>query len=511
MKLIDDEISLDWPDWTDFGLSVVHSPDARPTESSLDPDDWSEVRRTFHAAVDGCLDHMQSVRDRPVWRPVPEAVKVQFGESAPAGGEPLGDLLDLFNESMQPYATGNTHPRFFGWVHGSGSVAGVLGEMLAAFMNCNAGGRDHVATYVERQVVDWCKEIFGFPASASGIVTSGTSMGTVIAFTVARNAAAPHDIRLRGLSCLTKKLVGYASSEAHCCLAKSFEMLGLGRDALRTVPVDAGGRIDTGDLARMVDADLAAGHQPFLVCASAGTVNTGAIDDLDAIADLCRERSLWMHVDGAFGALAILAPEFKASLAAISRADSVAFDFHKWLHVPYDAGCVLIKDEEAHRSAFSARREYLATLQQGLAGGDPWFCEYGPELSRGFRALKIWFTLKSYGIDRFAQLISRNCEQARYLGELVRAAAHLELLAEVTLNIVCFRFAVRGLSEPELDELNASIVTDLQVLGIAAPSTTRIRGRLAIRAALTNHRTRREDLAFLAAEVSRLGKEAVCG
>jgi len=292
-------------------------------------------------------------------------------------------------------------------------------------MNCNSGGRDHIATYVERQVVDWCRQIFGFPATSSGIVTSGTSMGTLIAFTVARNAKSPDDIRRHGLACLTKKLVGYTSSEGHCCLAKSFEMLGLGRDALRTVPADATGRMDTAALAHMVEADLAEGFQPFLVSGSAGTVNTGAIDDLDAIADLCERYGLWMHVDGAFGGLAILAPEFRASLAAISRADSIAFDFHKWLHVPYDAGCVLIKDEEAHRNAFSARREYLAALQQGLAGGDPWYCEYGPELSRGFRALKIWFTIKAYGIERLAQSIAVQLPAGPMLGELVRARTTL--------------------------------------------------------------------------------------
>jgi glutamate/tyrosine decarboxylase-like PLP-dependent enzyme len=481
------------------------------TGESLDPEDWDEVRATFHLAVDRCIDAMRTVRDRPVWQPTPDGVKARLCDPVPRLGEPFGEVLEEFDKSIRPYATGNTHPRFFGWVHGSGSVAGALGEMLAAFMNSNAGGRDHAATYVERQVIDWCREIFGFPASASGILTTGTSMGTLIAFTVARNALAPIDVRKNGVGALAGRMVGYTSAEGHCCLAKSFEMLGLGHDALRKVPVNSRFQMDTAQLRRMVAADLASGLRPFLVCATAGTVNTGAIDDIAAIADVCEAHGLWLHVDGAFGALAILTPEYRERMAAISRADSIAFDFHKWLHVPYDAGCVLVRDEEAHRASFSARREYLAGRQQGLAGGDPWFCEYGPELSRGFRALKVWFTIKAYGIDRLAQGIAGNCEQARFLGDLVRAASHLELLAAVPLNIVCFRYAPPGLSEPELDALNAAIVADLQLQGIAAPSTTRVNGRLAIRVALTNHRTTDADLELLAAEVCRLGREAICG
>lgn len=478
-------------------------------QTTLDPDDWEEVRATFHQAIDLCIDHMRDVRERPVWQPVSDAVKTGLRVGVPDNGQPLDNLLSQFQESILPYSTGNTHPRFFGWVHGSGNVAGVMGEMLAAFMNCNAGGRDHIALYVERQIVDWCKEIFSFPASSSGILTSGTSMGTLIALTVARNSKAQADIQKVGLAGLPKRLVGYASSEAHSCIAKTFEILGLGRDSLRLVPVDDHYRMDIGLLGEMIAADRAKGFQPAVVIGSAGTVNTGATDDLDAIADVCREQDLWMHVDAAFGGLAILAPEYRERLGAISRADSVAFDFHKWLHVPYDAGCVLLKDEEAHRNAFSARREYLTTLQRGLAGGDPWYCDYGPELSRGFRALKIWFTIKAYGIERFAELIARNCEHATYLGSMVQANVRLESLAGVALNIVCFRFIAQGFTDKELDSLNANIVADLQLKGIAAPSTTRIRGKLAIRVAITNHRTSLEDLDVLVAEVCRLGDAAV--
>ena len=409
-----------------------------------------------------------------------------------------------FEEAVLPYGTGNTHPRFWGWVHGSGNVAGVLGEMLAAFMNCNAGGRDHIATYIERQVIDWSKEIFGFPATASGILTSGTSMATLIALTVARDTKADADVQKRGVAA-AGTLVGYASAEAHRSIAKAFDLLGLGTESLRLVPVDGDDRMRVDRLAEMIEADRAAGCLPFLVAASAGTAATGAIDDIDRIAQLCRAENLWMHVDAAFGGLAVLTPEFRPQLAAIAEADSVAFDFHKWLHVPYDAGCVLVRDAAAHRSAFAARPEYLAGQTQGLAAGEPWFCDFGPEMSRGFRALKIWFTLKTYGINRFAELIARNCAQAGHLAALVASHAEFELLAKVSLNIVCFRFVAAGLPEAALDALNCRVVTELQMQGIAVTSTTRIAGKTAIRAAITNHRTTTHDLEVLVAESLRLG------
>lgn len=479
------------------------------TERSLDPDDWEEARRVFHAAVDCCIDHVRDIRDDPVWRPTPPAVQARLDDAAPVAPEALGDLLGEFRRDMLPYANGNLHPRFFGWVHGAGTIAGALGEMLAGFLNSNVAGRDHVAVHVERQVIQWCKEIFGFPQSASGLLTSGTSMGTVIALTVARNAKAGADIRRDGIAAAPRRLVGYASREAHSAIAKACDLIGLGESALRLVPVDRDLRLSVTALAEMIASDRAAGLQPGFVVASAGTVNTGAIDDLDAIASLCRAEKLWFHVDAAFGGLAILAPETSAKLAAIGDADSIAFDFHKWLQVPYDAGCVLVRDEAAHRGSFSARRDYLAENGRALAGGDPWFCEYGPEMSRGFRALKVWFTIKAYGLDRLGELIAQNCRQARHLGEAVIASRDLRLLAPVALNIVCFRFHADGFDAAAHDALNAAIVADLQSLGIAAPSTTRIDGALAIRICLTNHRTMTADLDLTIAEIERLGRARV--
>ena len=479
------------------------------TERSLDPDDWEEARRVFHAAVDCCIDHVRDIRDDPVWRPTPPAVQTRLSDAAPVAPEALGDLLGEFRRDMLPYANGNLHPRFFGWVHGAGTIAGALGEMLAGFLNSNVAGRDHVAVHVERQVIQWCKEIFGFPQSASGLLTSGTSIGTVIALTVARNAKAGADIRRDGIAAAPRRLVGYASREAHSAIAKACDLIGLGESALRLVPVDRDLRLSVIALAEMIASDRAAGLQPGFVVASAGTVNTGAIDDLAAIASLCRAEKLWFHVDAAFGGLAILAPETSAKLAAIRDADSIAFDFHKWLQVPYDAGCVLVRDEAAHRGSFSARRDYLAENGRALAGGDPWFCEYGPEMSRGFRALKVWFTIKAYGLDRLGELIAQNCRQARHLGEAVVASRDLELLAPVALNIVCFRFHADGFDAAALDALNAAIVADLQSLGIAAPSTTRIDGKLAIRICLTNHRTITADLDLTIAEIERLGRARI--
>jgi aromatic-L-amino-acid decarboxylase len=252
--------------------------------------------------------------------------------------------------------------------------------------------------------------------------------------------------------------------------------------------------MDTAELRRAIAADRRLGCKPFCVIGTAGTVNTGAIDDLAALAAIAAEHGLWLHVDGAFGALAILSPEHRERLAGIERADSLAFDFHKWLHVQYDAGCVLVRRGDLHRDAFGFHAGYLERAPRGLAGGEPWFCELGPELSRGFRALKVWFTLKEHGILRLGAAIAANCRQAEHLATRVFEHPRLRLLAPVDLNIVCFRFWRADLAPEQLDRLNAAIVADLQESGEAAPSTARLAGGLAIRVNLTNHRTTLADL-----------------
>lgn len=475
-------------------------------ELSLDPDDWESFRALAHRALDDAVEFLKTVRQRPVWQPVPEAVRTALGSPVPAAGQALDSVYREFTELILPYSTGNTHPRFFGWVHGTGQPGGIIAEMLAAAMNANCGGRDHAAIHIEQVVIDWCKELFGLPAPASGLLVSGTSMANLIALTVARNARDVGQIRAKGIGEDGGRMIAYASAEIHECVVKAMEILGLGADRLRKIPVDEHFRMELGALRDCIADDRRSGFAPFCVVGTAGTVNTAAIDDLDALAGLCAAENIWFHVDGAFGAFCVLSDELRPLLKGIERADSIAFDFHKWLHVPYDAGCILVRDGELHRSAFAMRPPYLGNLPRGLAGGERWPCDYGPELSRGFRALKVWFALKQHGTRRFGQLIDQNCAQARYLTERIDGEAELELLAPVSLNIVCFRYRDAAIGDSSLDALNENLVQDLHESGVAAPSTTRIRGRLAIRVNITNHRCRRADLDLLLGAVLAGGR-----
>lgn len=476
--------------------------------SDLDPEDWQEVEVIWHKAVEVGLDHLRSLRNQPVWRPTPEHVRDALRAPLPVDSTPIERVFDQFCHDVLPFNTGNAHPSFFGWVHGGGNVYGVIGEMCAAVMNSNVGGRDHVAVYVERQVLQWCREIFHYPEESSGLLTSGTSMATLIALTVARNQACEIDVNEHGLQSTGCQLVGYCSEQTHSSVLKAFQMLGLGAQALRSVPIKDDFTMDLSALARMVNDDQRNGLQPFCVIATAGTVNTGAIDDIAGAAALCKDKSLWLHVDAAFGGFAILLNEYQERLASIAAADSVAFDFHKWLQVPYSVGGLLIRNAEAHQRAFSAKKEYLTTSEQGLAGGAPWFCDYGPELSRSFLALKVWFTIKTLGVQRIADVIRKHCEQASYLAEQVTLHSKLELMAPVAMNIACFRF--KPLNMKAADKTNRNIVTQLHLSGNAAPSTTTIRGALAIRVAIVNHRTQMRDLDELIDQVVAIGEKTAC-
>lgn len=492
-------------------LKLMQQPSHPPErEISLDPENWDDFRSLAHAALDDAIDFVRTVRERPVWNAVPEAARQQFRQTIPVVGHGFLDTYRDFKNWILPYPTGNIHPRFFGWVHGTGTPSGIVADLLASAMNSNCGGRDHGALYVERCVIDWCKQLFSYPATAGGLLVSGTSIANLIALTVARNSSQEYSVRRDGFR-PTAKLAAYASSEAHESVAKALEIIGLGSGCLRAVPVKSGMNIDLSALRLMIDEDRRRGHQPWCVVGSAGTVNTGSIDDLAALAAISAEEGMWFHVDGAFGALCVLNDDLRSLVKGIELADSIAFDFHKWMHVQYDAGCVLVKSAELHRQAFSMRPAYLAGADRGLAGGDPWFCDFGPELSRSFRALKVWFALKEHGTARLGRIIKQNCEQARYLAQRVKREPQLELLLEPALNVVCFRFIDVPGNEVSLDQLNLEIVADLHESGIAAPSTTRVNGKLAIRVAITNHRSRREDFDILVDAILEVGKRRTAG
>jgi glutamate/tyrosine decarboxylase-like PLP-dependent enzyme len=474
----------------------------------LDPADWKRFRETAHRALDDAVDYLESVRDRAVWQPVPAEIQAELQTPMPQDGRPLQEIYDEFTRAILPYATGNIHPRFWGWVHGTGTPTGALADMLAAVMNSNVGGRDHGAVYVERQIIAWFRDLFGWPQTASGLLVIGTSAANLAAVLVARTSALGHDVRERGVNQHAAPLVGYASAATHACVRKAFENAGLGSANLRVLPIDRSHRADTRLLREAISRDRAAGLRPFLLVGNAGTVDVGAIDPLDELAGIARDEQLWFHVDGAFGAAAYLSEALRPKLRGIERADSIAFDFHKWLHVPYDAGCVLVRDGEVHRATFASEGPYITRMTRGLAAGAPWFTDYGPDLSRGFRALKVWFTIKEHGARGLARAIERNCRQARYLQARLAQDESFELVAPVELQIVCFRPRIAGASDELVDRLTDESVIRLQESGAAVISSTTIEGRRAMRVCITNHRTQEADLDLMLDELRRIVREA---
>ena len=466
----------------------------------LDPADWQSFRAQGHRMLDDILDYLERIRERPVWQPIPEAARARFREALPQAPSSLAAAHESFMRDVLPYATGNAHPGFMGWVHGGGTPVGMLAEMLAAGLNANLGGRDHMPIEVERQILHWMRELFGFPAAASGLFVTGTSMANLMAVLIARTTVLGFEVRREGVAASGRRLAAYASRAAHGSVSQALDLAGFGSDALRRIATDGRQRVDLAALDAAIAEDRARGFTPFLVVGTAGTVDVGAIDDLADLADLAGREKLWLHVDAAYGALAMLAPDLAPRLRGIERADSIAFDFHKWGQVPYDAGFFLVRDGERHRATFAAPAAYLRRETRGLAAGSPWPCDFGPDLSRGFRALKAWFTLKVHGAEALGAAISRTCALARDLEQKVAARPELELLAPAQLNIVCFRYRA-----DESDIVNAAIVADLHDSGIAAPSSTTIDGRLAIRAAIVNHRTETRDIDALLGAVLEFG------
>jgi aromatic-L-amino-acid decarboxylase len=473
--------------------------------STLDPEDWNDVRALGHRMLDDMIDHLAGLRARPVWQPMPDAARDALRTPLPRAPGDIAAAYQTLQAAVIPYTAGNPHPGFMGWVQGAGTPAGMLAELIAGALNANVGGRNQAPVELEHQVSGWMAALFGYPESARGIFVTGTSIANFMGVVVARTAKLGCAVRATGLAGDPRhaRLRAYTSAEAHGCIAKAMDMAGFGTDALRRVAVDADGRMDVSDLRAQIEADRRDELVPFLLVATAGTVNTGAIDPLPGLAEVAREHGLWLHVDGAYAALGMLAPDVAPLLAGLERADSLAFDFHKWGQVPYDAGYFLARDGAFMLDAFAAPAAYLRRAERGLAAGEAWPCDLGPDLSRGFRALKTWLTFQAYGADAIGAAISHTCALARRLGARVRAESELELLAPVALNVVCFRYAG---ADADLDAINREIVLTLYDEGRVAPSSTELDGRYAIRAAIVNHRTGQAEVDALVDAVLRLGR-----
>ncbi|HEX6040503.1 pyridoxal phosphate-dependent decarboxylase family protein [Longimicrobium sp.] len=483
---------------------------AHPPEATLDPADWDAFRALAHRMVDDTVEYLATLRERAPWQPMPPTVRDGFDEPLPRVGEGEAAAYEQFRARVQPYPNGNLHPRFWGWVQGNGTPLGMMADMLAAAMNPHLAGFNQAPARVEHQVIRWLAQLMGFPADAGGVLVTGGTMANLLGLNVARHARAGWDVRKLGMEG-GPRLTVYGASETHGWIRKAVELMGMGHRSYRPVAVDEAYRIDLDALAAAVREDRAAGHRPLCVIGTAGTVNTGATDDLAALADFCAAEGLWFHVDGAFGAWAYTSDALRPMVAGMERADSLGFDLHKWGYLPFECACVLVRDPALHRAAFASAAPYLAVSERGVTAGGLPFADRGVDLTRGFKALKVWMSFKAHGVDALVRLVEQNVAQARYLAARVEASPSLELVAPVPLNVVCFRYAPADLPEAARNAVNEEILLRLQEGGIAVPSGTTLGGRFAIRCAIVNHRSRRADFDALVEAVERIGREVVEG
>jgi aromatic-L-amino-acid decarboxylase len=489
--------------------------------SSLDPP-TDEVRRWGRAAIETMANYLDSIRDRPVYpRTTARQIQEQLDRALPREGADFDRLLETFNDIIVPTSRHNGHPRMFGYVQAPGTAIAALADLLASTLNANltAWRSAPAAVEIERLTIDWIKQILGLDAQASGLFVSGGSMANLAALAAARRARAPGDLTSKGAQCLRQAMRVYVSEQTHHSVAKAAVLLGLGRDNVRAIGVDERFKIRIDDLVAKITEDLEAGHLPFCVVANAGTVETGAIDPLAQVSEVARRFNLWMHVDASYGGFAMLADSAKHLFDGLPEADSVALDPHKWLYLPVDCGCVFYRDTEAARATFAHDAEYTRVLEQEPDEAFA-FWDYGPELSRRFRALKVWMMLKGVGLRALGASIEKDLACARHLEDLVRASDDFEMLAPVELSIFCFRYVPRQLKrtlagaeeeerrsiDKQLDALNERLLVALQQDGSSYLSNARLRGRFSLRGCVMNYRTTLRDMEILLDDLRRMAQ-----
>lgn len=481
-----------------------------PTEHTLDPVSWNEFKSLSHEIVEELIEHTRTVRDRPAWsKPGNAAAEVIKRKPLPDGA-PLAEVLDEFREHILTHPLGNGHPRHWGWVNGTGTPLGALADYMASTMNPNCWGAQHAPNLVETAVIDWLKSYLGFPPDATGVLVTGGSAATFNGLATARNLRCGWDVRADGVAPAGAPPVSfYLTEEAHFSAQRAIEVLGHGSNSIRWVPM-LGYTMDPDALSHLIRKDIEEGVRPIAVVATIGTVKSGAIDPLPELADIAAQTGTWLHVDGAFGAMVKFAQKYHWLADGLERADSIAFDLHKWAYQPYDVACSMVRHPDAQAETFGVTPSYLAQLDGGVATPETQFSDLGVDLSRGFRALKLWFAFRTHGPHVLGRLIDQNIDQAKYLTTLISEQTELDVMAETTLNIVLYRFVGKG--EPgdcsdRLNRLNQRLLIELQERGCATPSSTVLGDQFVLRVAITNHRTRNEDLRYLVEKSIEIGRE----
>jgi aromatic-L-amino-acid/L-tryptophan decarboxylase len=475
----------------------------------------AEFRDIGHRLVDEIAERLARLPEGPVTPDdSPAELRRLLGaeQALPSAGADPATILGETTQLLFDHSLFNGHPRFFGYITSSPAPIGMLGDLLAAAVNQNVGAwrLSPLATEIEAQAVRWIAELIGFPTDCGGLLVSGGNMANFVCFVAARASQAGWDVRKEGLSRQGGGLLVYASTETHTWIHKAADLFGLGTDAIRMIPTDDRQRMDPSALRRHIADDLERRHRPFLVVATAGSVSTGAVDPLPEIGTVCREYGLWFHVDGAYGGLAARAPGAPAGLDALSVADSVAVDPHKWMYAPLEAGCVLVRDAEKLRGAFSYHPPYYHFDHQVVN-----YFDYGPQNSRGFRALKVWLALRQVGGAGYLKMIGDDIVLARYLYDLLAEHPEFEPLTH-SLSITTFRYVPPDLRpqigteqvEQYLNELNQKVLSALEKSGEAFLSNAVVDGRFLLRACIVNFHTSADDIEALPQVLSRLGKEA---
>jgi len=482
-------------------------------EETLDPENWEEMRALGHKMLDDMIDFHRDMAKRDYIRSTPQALK-DICIPLPEKGEGEQKAFEIFQRSIKPYGFPSLSPRFWGAVAGTGSTYGMLAGMLTSGLNASLEILPSVDGYVHRQVIDWIKEMLDYPKEAGGVLVSGGSEANFTALAVARNASAEVDMKAEGMQGVPRKMIIYVSDGGHHCLERSVELLGIGGGSLRWIPSDDNYRIKIDALKEAISKDRKAGYHPFCIIGCAGTVDTGAFDDFNTLADLAAKEKMWFHVDAAFGGWVKISKTHRDLANGMERADSVAIDLHKWMYMPYGIGCTLVKDKLAHYRTFvyGHQAQYIKSVfergqvQEDLLS-DP--TNLSLPLSRSFTSLRPYMLLRAYGRDKYSRLIQQNLDQAKYLAGLVEKDPEMELTAPVASNVVCFRFNPGGLSEGELDELNKKIIGEVYKIRFWMISDTVVKGRFTMRAAIVNHRSKRADFDYIHDLVKELGHKAL--